>query len=163
MSQIESRLKSLEEYLLVYDVNCGPCSKFKRMIDFLDKHDRLNYTSLVDADEQGVLNSLPRNRRRRSFHLISPSGEISSGADAIPILVGLLPLGGFPSSVIIVFPPAQSLVNFVYSTLSRLHDAGSCEYGKLSSRPSKFTIRDDLSTQENVREQMKSRMLFLRD
>ena len=123
-------------YLLVYDAGCGPCTKFKRMIDWLDKYNRLEYVSLADADERGFLNPIPEIQRHRSFHLISPMGEILSGSAAIPKLLSLLPLGGISVTVIQKVPGGRSLVNFVYSTFSRLHDTGSCSYRSSSTSQS---------------------------
>jgi predicted DCC family thiol-disulfide oxidoreductase YuxK len=122
----------LEEFLLVYDADCGPCSKFKRLVDWLDKYNRLHYLSLVTADDNGLLNSLPGNVRHRSFHLISPEGEIETGAGAIPGLVALFPLGRIASFLIRTSPGGEGIVNFLYSSFSRLHDTGSCGYESTS-------------------------------
>lgn len=124
----------MERHLLVYDAECGPCSKFKNAVDRLDKYNRLRFISLAHADEQGLLNSIPKRRVHKSFHMISPGSKIWSGANAIPILLELLPFGGVDSSLILRFPPGQRIVNFLYSTLSRLHDAGSCGYKSSNSR-----------------------------
>ena len=118
----------MEQGLLVYDADCGSCSKFRKAVDLLDKYDNLRFISLVDAEDKGLLNSIPTWRRRKSFHLISPGDQISSGADAIPVLMDMLPLGRFASSLILKFPLGLHIVNLVYSTLSRLHDTGSCGY-----------------------------------
>ncbi len=134
-----------ERYLLVYDADCGPCSKFKRAIDWLDRYDRLNYISLVSADELGILNSIPRSRRHKSFHLISQDGNISSGSTAIPNLLALLPLGKVSVALIHKVPEGQKIVNFLYSTFSRLHDTGSCGY-----KPGSTTSSDDLRKARNL-------------
>lgn len=115
-------------FLLVYDADCGPCSRFKRMINFLDTHGRFRYNSLVRSDELGLLNSVPTAQRHRSFHLISPEGSVSSGALAIPTLLAQLPFGGIVSAMVSKAPGGMRLVKIVYSTFSRLHDSGSCNY-----------------------------------
>ena len=112
----------------MYDADCRPCSKFQHTVDWLDTYNHLDYISLVRADELGLLNSIPRIQRHKSFHLISPEGKISSGANAIPNLLALLPLGSFTATLVHGAPGASGLVNFVYSTFSRLHDVGSCSY-----------------------------------
>jgi predicted DCC family thiol-disulfide oxidoreductase YuxK len=98
------------------------------VVDWLDRYNHLSYTSLVRGDELGLLNSIPTNRRHKSFHLISPEGEISSGTSAIPNLLALLPLGGVAASLLFLIPPGRSVVDFIYSTFARLHDSGSCSY-----------------------------------
>ena len=105
------------------------------MVDWFDKFDSLSYISLVDAERSGCLDSVPAARRHKSFHLISPRENVSSGAPAIPILLTLLPVGSIVSPLILLFPPGQRIVNFVYTTFARLHDSGSCGY-KHSSRSS---------------------------
>jgi predicted DCC family thiol-disulfide oxidoreductase YuxK len=134
-------------YLLVYDAGCGICTRFKRSIDWLDKYNRLEYCSLDKADEIGLLHSIPKNRRHRSFHLISPERELSSGADAIPIVFRLLPLGGLMAFLLCNAPQSQRILNFLYATISRLHDSGSCSYesGKSVSGSPRFTEKNQLT------------------
>jgi len=125
----------------VYDADCGPCSKFRRLVDWLDRYNRLDYLSLVKADESGILDSIPRNRRHRSFHLISVEGKVSSGAVAIPNLLALLPLGSIAVALVHKVPWSQNAMNFVYNTLSRLHDNGSCGYKAGSTTSSSLIDR----------------------
>ncbi|HKW05923.1 MAG TPA: DCC1-like thiol-disulfide oxidoreductase family protein [Nitrososphaerales archaeon] len=115
-------------FLLIYDSDCGPCTRFKRIIEFLDTHDRFRYESLVRSDKLGLLNSIPMAERHRSFHLISPEGRVSSGALAIPALLCQLPLGGIASTLVTKAPGGIRLVGLVYSTFSRLHEGSSCNY-----------------------------------
>ncbi len=117
---------TVSRYLFVYDADCGPCSRFKRAIDFLDAYGRLEYSSLMEADEEGVLNGIPHNLRHRSFHLISPAGMVLSGAKALSSLIGLLPSGRAISKFIFLTPGGVSTMSFVYSVFSRLHNTGSC-------------------------------------
>lgn len=100
------------------------------MVDWLDGHDRLGYLPLIDADEHGLLYSLPQIRRHASFHLILPEGKIRSGSDAIPDLLALLPLGRIAVFLIRSVPGGMRCVSFVYSTFSRLHNTGSCTFKK---------------------------------
>ncbi len=120
-------------YMLVYDGDCGPCTKFKRAIDFLDTRMKLDYLSLIEADEKGVLDSVSPNLRHRSFHLVSPEGTVLSGAKALPGLIGLLPTGRPISLFMVLAPGGLSAMSFVYSVFSRLHDTGSCRYKTDSS------------------------------
>ncbi len=93
----------MEKHVLVYDKDCGNCSRLKRIVNSLDAHRRLDCLSLVEADESGLLDSVPRSRRHRSFHLIYPGGRVISGSAAVAELVSL-------------------------PMFSRLHDSGSCSY-----------------------------------
>jgi predicted DCC family thiol-disulfide oxidoreductase YuxK len=118
----------MEKHVLVYDKDCGNCSRFKRIVNSLDAHRRLDFLSLVEADQSGLLDSVPRSRRHRSFHLIYPGGRVISGSDAVPELVSLLPAGRGFSFLICEAPGGRKIVNLIYSMFSRLHDSGSCNY-----------------------------------
>ncbi len=118
----------MEKHVLVYDKDCGNCSRFKRIVNSLDAHRKLDFLSLVEADESGLLDSVPRSRRHRSFHLIYPGGRVISGSAAVPELVSLLPGGPCVSFLICEVPGGRKIVNLIYSTFSRLHDSGSCSY-----------------------------------
>lgn len=82
----------MSNYVMVYDADCGPCTRFKDAISFLDIHNRIDFIPLIEADRIGFLNQIPRSLRFKSFHLISPAGEIRSGDNAVIDLIGLLPV-----------------------------------------------------------------------
>jgi predicted DCC family thiol-disulfide oxidoreductase YuxK len=124
-------------YFLAYDADCGSCTRFKGMVQWFDKYNHLEYISLINADDRGLLDSVPVGRRHKSFHLVSPEGRVTCGSDAIPSLVALLPLGSGLAVLIQKIPVAQSVVKFLYSTMSRLHETGSCSYK--SDNGSSFT------------------------
>lgn len=116
------------KYSLVYDSDCGPCTRFRRAVELLDARKRMRCVPLEEADRRGMLDSLSPLRRRRSFHLVSPSGVVWSGAQALAPLSALLPGGRPVSAAMLMCPPVASLASFVYTAFSRLHDSGSCGY-----------------------------------
>jgi predicted DCC family thiol-disulfide oxidoreductase YuxK len=115
-------------YILIYDSDCGPCTRFKRAVAFLDTRNRISFIGLDAADSSGLLAPIPQARRHRSFHLISPSGRVWSGAEALSPLTSLLPGGAGLSFVMGRNPLAFNCASFVYGVFSRLHDVGSCSY-----------------------------------
>jgi len=119
---------------MAYDADCGPCTRFKQAIDFLDMHHRIEFISLVEADKRGLLEEVPLQRRFRSMHFISPDGEIWSSANALPTILRLLPFGGVVATLMTSVPGMMSLTRFVYSTFARLHDLGSCRYTPVAVR-----------------------------
>src|SRR5580704_16952139 len=56
-------------YTIAYDAGCGPCTKFRRAIEFLDTHGAIDFVSLPEANEMGLLDAIPERLRFRSFHL----------------------------------------------------------------------------------------------
>jgi predicted DCC family thiol-disulfide oxidoreductase YuxK len=116
----------LSKYLLAYDADCGPCAKFKRVVQILDMYNRIDFLSLLEAEKLGFLNEIPQDLRHSSFHLISPVGETWSGAEALPCLIDLFPLGHPISKLILLLPAGKRITKFIYSTLSKLRDSSSC-------------------------------------
>src|SRR5256885_5856718 len=138
----------MDKHVLVYDKDCGNCSRFKRIVDFLDAHKRLDYLSLTEADDFGLLDSVPRSRRHRSFHIIYRGGRIISGSAAVPDLISMIPSGHVAAFLIRHAPGGEKIVNLIYSMFSRLHEAGSCSYpdasgvgeGEVGEVPLKETV-----------------------
>jgi predicted DCC family thiol-disulfide oxidoreductase YuxK len=125
---------STQDFLLAYDASCGPCSRFKAIVEFLDAKRRIGFVSLDMADRSGVIEGISPSLRYRSFHLVrspvSPvKGEgIRSGSDALlPLLRLLIPGGTIASRIVEATPGANGAISFAYSVFSRVHDAGSCE------------------------------------
>jgi predicted DCC family thiol-disulfide oxidoreductase YuxK len=116
----------MSNHVMVYDADCGPCTRFKDAISFLDRHKRIDFISLIEADRIGFLNQIPQSLRFKSFHLISPAGEIRSGEDALINLIELLPIGHTISKIIVSAPCGIQMIKFIYSKFSRLHDSSSC-------------------------------------
>ena len=117
---------SSSKYILAYDANCGSCTKFKRIVDILDKYERIDFISLTKADEEGLLDKIPVHQRYKSFHLIFPKGDAKSGSEALLELIAILPGGKIISPIINYFPGGKKAVQFIYKRFSRLHDRGSC-------------------------------------
>jgi len=139
----------LRKHLLAYDADCGPCTKFKEIVDFMDPKERIAFLSLNEADDLGLLDRVPRPKRHTSFHLIFSDSDVQSGAEAIPSVVELFPLGELFSKGLSA-PVGRRLVAFVYSVFSRLHDSGSCRYqsalaGRRASR-SEYALETPIFT-----------------
>jgi len=117
----------VSNYVIAYDGDCGPCRRFKSIVDILDRYHRIDFVSLAKADELGLLNRLPQSLKYSSFHLISSTGEILSGAEALIRLIEVFPLGSDISRLIILLPGFKRITKLVYSCFSRLHESNSCE------------------------------------
>jgi predicted DCC family thiol-disulfide oxidoreductase YuxK len=118
----------LRKYLLAYDADCGPCTRFKQVVQFLDSYGKFDFESLIEADEEGFLDAISKSMRHSSFHIVSPNGIVLSGAQAIPTLIEQLPFGRPISRFVTSVPAGVKAIEFIYGVFSRLHDAGSCQY-----------------------------------
>ena len=127
---------SSSKYILAYDADCGPCTRFAHVVDILDKYEKIDFISLTIADQQGLLDRISATLRYRSFHLISPNGETKSGSDALLELIAILPGGKIISPIINYFPGGKPTVRFIYNRFSRLHDSASCRIGNKSDNNS---------------------------
>jgi predicted DCC family thiol-disulfide oxidoreductase YuxK len=117
---------SSSKYILAYDADCGPCTRFAHVVNSLDKHEKIDFISLTIADQQGLLDGISAPLRYRSFHLISPNGEAKSGSEALLELISILPGSKIISPIINYFPGGKLIVRFIYNRFSRLHDRVSC-------------------------------------
>jgi predicted DCC family thiol-disulfide oxidoreductase YuxK len=115
------------KYTLAYDAYCGPCTKFKQLVNMLDKHEKIDYVSLVAADHGGMLDAVAPNLRYASFHLVLPGGIVKSGSEALMELIAILPCGRIVAPVMRRMPGSKALLAAIYGALSRLHDRGSCK------------------------------------
>jgi predicted DCC family thiol-disulfide oxidoreductase YuxK len=127
---------SSSKYILAYDADCGPCTRFAHAVDIIDKYEKIDFISLIIADQQGLLDRISATLRYRSFHLISPNGETKSGSDALLELIAILPGGKIISPIINYFPGGKLTVRFIYNRFSRLHDSASCRIGNKSDNNS---------------------------
>lgn len=120
--------KSLSSrYILVYDADCGPCTRFRHAVDIFDIYQKIDFISLTEADRKGLLDKIPTSMRYKSFHLIFPDREeVKSGSDALIKLIAILPGGRVISPIINYLPGGKQIVHSVYTKFSRLHDTGSC-------------------------------------
>lgn len=112
---------------MAYDAECGPCTRFKELVRVLDRYHRIDFLSLTKADQLGKLDPIPQSLKYRSFHMISPTGNIWSGAEALPVMVRLLPLGKPMSKVFMTTPVGKRMTELLYTKFSKLHDSGSCK------------------------------------
>lgn len=117
---------SSSKYILAYDADCGPCTKFAHVVNSLDKYEKIDFISLTIADQQGLLDRISAPLRYKSFHLISPTGEPKSGSDALLELIAILPGGMIISTIINRLPGGKLIVRFIYNRFSKLHDRDSC-------------------------------------
>ena len=122
------------DFVLAYDADCGPCSQFKGVVEFLDTRRRIRFVSLEAAESSGLLSGLPPASRFSSFHLIRSSSSAAedevprSGSEALlPLMRLLSPWGRAASRILEGIPGGINAVSFAYTTLSRLHRVCSLE------------------------------------
>ncbi len=75
-------------YLLLYDGDCRVCTALARGLAFLDVRRRLRARPIQES--RGVLRSIPEAAVLDAAHAVAPDGRVTTGADAVPTVVGAL-------------------------------------------------------------------------
>ena len=76
---------SSSKYILAYDANCGHVPRFRRIVDILDKYEKIDFISLTKADQERLLDKIPVEERYKSFS-ISSSQKVKQKVDVRPFL-----------------------------------------------------------------------------
>ena len=115
--------------ILAYDAGCGPCSKFRAIVRFLDAHRLIDFMDIDEAERSGILDGVSQSLRFASFHIVARQGMgngtsgVASGSSAIlPLVWAISPSA---SRLVRRVPSLEATLRFGYSTLSRLHRACS--------------------------------------
>ena len=116
----------MAKYIVAYDIDCGPCTKFKQVVDYLDIYNKIDFLSLKEANSNGMLEPIPEHLRFQSFHLVFPDGQVLSGADALLNLIEFLPAGTYLTKMIRKLPYHKRLVIYIYKKFAQLRNYSSC-------------------------------------
>jgi predicted DCC family thiol-disulfide oxidoreductase YuxK len=150
----------LADYVLLYDADCGMCTKFRNTVDFLDSYRNIGFMSIDRAEQIGMLDALPDALRHRSFHIVLPDKRVESGSEALPTLIRLLPSGRLISKMVKSAPIGRWMLGFLYSAVARRHEAGLC---KLQPSPTHVANElDDLGVRTKTRTRRSPRMIAFR-
>src|SRR5207249_11030699 len=79
------------EYILLFDRDCGICSAFGRWVHAADLRRRIELRTIQSGRD--LLRGVPDDRIFDAFHMITPSGGLATGGDAVPLLIEALPMG----------------------------------------------------------------------
>jgi len=91
----------------------APSTRFRNLVDILDKYEKIDFMSLTEADQKGLLDVIPAPLRYELFRFIFPNGEAKSGSEVLLELIVILPGGKMKSSAINYFPGGKHLVRFI--------------------------------------------------
>ena len=116
---------------LLYDADCGPCTRFKNLIIRLDiTHKIIPLPLESDLAYALVRSEETREEMMQAFHIVyntsSPIGasqqqnRIFRAGDALIQLIRLLPLGSSAYWVIVHFAPLRRLIQWSYPRLAEL-------------------------------------------
>lgn len=92
--------------MLLFDADCGFCRWSARHVLAWDHRGRVRATTIQSDEGESLLAGMPFEKRRESWHLVTPAGRVLSAGAAAPELADLLP-GGRPLAYLFgTFPRA---------------------------------------------------------
>ncbi len=106
--------------ILVYDADCGPCTRFKRLISLLNVESKIVFVSLRDADRRNLLDSVPMDLRYQSMHFVMTDRSVLSGSEAVPSILASLPGGTVLSGLLKQNRLGRKLTAAGYAAAARL-------------------------------------------
>jgi len=108
------------EYILLFDRDCGICSAFGRWVHAADLRRRIELRTIQSGRD--LLRGVPEDRIFDAFHMITPSGGLATGGDAVPVLIEALPMGaGFGR----ILRGSGALMSAVHSLYQFLRGSGA--------------------------------------
>lgn len=142
------KMVSDKKFILLYDSDCGICSRFKRMVELLDWNRKIDYLSLTDPKSNGILTRVPEELKLSSSHLMLPNGSVLTGSAYLSELLGILPSTKYTLGVLARFPAISRFFIFLFDIMSRLHNTSFC-------KSSMGAQDDELSFQEPLTSRLK--------
>src|SRR5437879_11924565 len=79
------------EYILLFDRDCGVCSALSRWIGAAELRHRIRVRTIQSSRE--LLRGIPDERMLDAFHIVAPSGQLTTGGSAVPPLIEALRTG----------------------------------------------------------------------
>src|SRR2546422_4564858 len=111
-------------YVLLYDRDCGICSALSRWIRAVDVRRRIRFESIQSG--RGLLKGIPEDRMLDAWHMVAPNGQVTTGGDAVPTLVGAFPIGAGFGRLLRGSSGLMRAVHRFYAFLTRFRDRLVC-------------------------------------
>src|SRR2546425_10056802 len=111
-------------YVLLYDRDCGICSALSRWIRAVDVRRRIRFESIQSG--RGLLKGIPEDRMLDAWHMVAPDGQVTTGGDAVPTLVGAFPIGAGFGRLLRGSSHLMRQVHRLYEFLTRFRDRLVC-------------------------------------
>ena len=111
-------------YVLLFDRDCGICSTFSRWIHTVDIRRMIRFQTIQSS--RGLLPGIPDERILDAFHIVAPDGQVTSGGDAVPTLIGAFPMGAGFGQLLRGSTALMGAVHRFYSFLTRFRDRLVC-------------------------------------
>jgi predicted DCC family thiol-disulfide oxidoreductase YuxK len=111
-------------YVLLFDEDCSICSAASRLIRAVDIRRRIHVRPILASRD--LLRGVPEERILDAFHVVSPDGRVTTGGDAVPVLVEAFPMGAGAARLLQESAALLALTHRAYSFAARFRDALTC-------------------------------------
>lgn len=110
--------------MLLYDRDCGICSAVSRWIHMVDVRGRIRFESIQAG--RALLKGIPEDRMLDAWHIVTPDGQVATGGDAVPALVGAFPMGAGLGRLLRESSVLMRQIHRLYAFLTRFRDRLVC-------------------------------------
>jgi predicted DCC family thiol-disulfide oxidoreductase YuxK len=112
------------EALLLFDGNCRICRRTIAWLRAWDRAGRIVCMPYQHPMVQRILPDVPRHELETAILLVAPNGRHYRGAEALPLILRLLP-GGSPLGRIFAIPRVPAIATRIYRWVAEhRHDLG---------------------------------------
>lgn len=105
-------------WTLVFDGDCAFCRRCVAVLSRWDRRRRLRFVPFQDEAGLAGLPPIGRAALEQAMHLVSPAGAVFPGAEALPPILRLVPLGT-PVSWLFIIPGVPWLAARAYRQVAR--------------------------------------------
>ena len=108
----------MTRYYLIYDDTCDICSTAAHRVSKLDKKGEVELVPITEVARLTGIDLPTEDELKEEIHLITPTGRIITGADAVGYLARVLPQTRIWGRLISL-PGIKPLARFVYRVIAR--------------------------------------------
>ncbi len=114
------------QYTVLYDGECPICLRSVRRLRRWDSRGALGFIAAQDPSVPGRFPEISREALGDSIHLVGPGGKVWEGAEAVEVLINLLPALSWARFLFRV-PLVRPLARRVYRWVARNRYRFSCD------------------------------------
>lgn len=109
---------------LLFDGDCRVCSSFARWIDVLDLRGAIRIRPIQESRD--LLQAVPPGSLLEAVHAVAPDGRVTTGSDALPLIVSALLDGPELEGLLRSSPHAMSALSRLYRFLVEFRGRLTC-------------------------------------
>ena len=110
--------------ILIHDGECELCRTLARWVQRRDPRGRLRTMTFDDPAAPVLLEPLPREQWRNTFHVVLPDRTLRSGDAALPVLARLMRGGAWLAWLMELPWLGRGVTGIVYRRLAQQHEGG---------------------------------------